>query len=55
MKRGKDDVIGAILDLCQEPSSKTRIVYQINLNFKTVKPYLDILVVSGCLETPESS
>ena len=40
-----------ILALCQEDgASKTRIVYQVNLNFKTVKGYLELLLEKGLLE-----
>lgn len=31
-------------------ASKTRIVYQANMNFMTVGPYLDNLIKSGCIE-----
>jgi predicted transcriptional regulator len=31
-------------------ASKIRIVYQVNLNFKTVKEHLDLLLEKGLLE-----
>jgi predicted transcriptional regulator len=37
MKRSGEEVIEGILELCEEPVSITRIVYQVNLNFKTIK------------------
>ncbi len=44
-RRNKLEILGNILDICKERgSSKTRIVYQANLNFRTVKPYLDLLI-----------
>lgn len=50
MKRSREEVIEGILEICKESSSKTKIVYQVNLNFNTVKPYLDLLVNSGLFE-----
>jgi predicted transcriptional regulator len=44
-KRNKDQIKSQILALCQEDgANKTRIVYQVGLNFKTVKGYLDLLL-----------
>ena len=51
MKRSKDAIISQILDVCTDGASKTRIVYQSNLNFRTVIPYIDILIRNGLLET----
>ena len=40
-----------ILSLCQgNGAGKTRIVYQVNLNFKTVREHLDLLLEKGLLE-----
>lgn len=50
MKRSREEVIEKILEICREPSSKTRIVYQVNLNFRTVNPYLDLLAKSALLD-----
>jgi predicted transcriptional regulator len=50
MKRSKEDIIENILELCIEPASKTRIVYQVNLNFRTINPHLDRLLDAGLLE-----
>ena len=33
-----------ILETCMNGANKTRVVYQSNLNFRTVNPYLDQLV-----------
>ncbi len=50
MKRSKDAIISQILDVCIEGASKTKIVYQSNLNFRTVIPYIDLLTKNGLLE-----
>jgi predicted transcriptional regulator len=50
-KRNRDQIRAQILSLCQEDAtSKTKIVYQVNLNFKTVKGFLDLLLEKGLLE-----
>jgi predicted transcriptional regulator len=50
-KRNRDQIKAEILALCQEDgASKTRIVYQTNLNFKTAKGHLDLLLEKGLLE-----
>jgi len=50
-KRNRDQIKAEILALCQEDgASKTRIVYQVNLNFKTVKGFLDLLLEKALLE-----
>jgi predicted transcriptional regulator len=50
-KRNRDQIKAEILALCQEDgASKTRIVYQVNLNFKTAKGHLDLLLEKGLLE-----
>jgi predicted transcriptional regulator len=47
-KRSKDQIVARILALCQgDGANKTKIVYQVGLNFKTVKPYLSLLTESG--------
>lgn len=50
MKRSKQEIIAQILDVCLERASKTKIVYQANLNFRTVNPYLDILIKNNLIE-----
>ena len=50
MKRSKQEIIAQILEVCQESASKTRIVYQANLNFRTINPYLDILMKNNLIE-----
>ena len=51
MKRSRHTIISQILELCQDGALKTRIVYQANLNFKTVIPYIDLLIKNELLET----
>ena len=50
MRRDKIQIMAAILDICMSGANKTRVVYQSNLNFKTVNPYLDTLVGNGLLD-----
>ena len=50
MKRSRDAIIARILDICINGASKTRIVYQANLNFRTVNPYLDLLTKNGLID-----
>ena len=38
-----------------EGATKTRIVYQVNLNFHTVNPYLDLLIKKNLVERSEES
>ena len=50
-KRSRDQIKAQILALCQEDcASKTQIVYQVNLNFKSVRGYLNLLLEKGLLE-----
>lgn len=53
MKRSRDAIISKILDVCTDGAHKTRIVYQANLNFRTVNPYLELLTKSGMMITQE--
>jgi predicted transcriptional regulator len=50
MKRSRDLIISQILDICIKGASKTRIVYQANLNFRTINPYLDLLTRNGLID-----
>jgi predicted transcriptional regulator len=49
-KRSKDQIIAQILTTCREGASKTKVVYQVNLNFKTINPHLYLLIEKGLLE-----
>jgi predicted transcriptional regulator len=53
MKRSRDRIISQILDVCTSGANKTRIVYQANLNFKTVNPYLELLTKNGMINAKE--
>jgi len=51
IKRSKDQLIAQILELClQSGVAKTKIIYQVNMNFNTVSPYLDLLISKGLIE-----
>jgi len=47
-------IVEHILEVCADGASKTRIIYQSNLNSTTVKHYLDILVNNGLIEAAQS-
>jgi predicted transcriptional regulator len=52
-KRSKYVIISQILDICKDGANKTRIVYQANLNFRTVIPYIDLLIKNELLEVKQ--
>jgi predicted transcriptional regulator len=52
-KRRKDQILAQILTLCREGANKTMIVYQVNLNFSSLKRYLDLLMKKGFLEATQ--
>jgi predicted transcriptional regulator len=50
-KRSKDQIIANILSACQGAgASKTRIVYQVNMNFHTINPYLDMPIGKALID-----
>jgi predicted transcriptional regulator len=50
VRRNKLEIIACILNICKSPgASKTRIVYQANLNFKNAAIYLEWLISHGYL------
>jgi predicted transcriptional regulator len=51
MKRSREMIISQILDVCANGAHKTKIVYQANLNFRTISPYLDLLIRNGLLDS----
>ncbi len=55
MKRSRHVIISQILSICIKGASKTRIVYQANLNFRTVNPYIDLLTKSGLLNPKQGT
>ena len=50
MKRSRHVIVSQILDICRGGANKTKIVYQANLNFRTVNPYLELLIENELLE-----
>ena len=55
MKRSRDVIISKILDICAAGAHKTTIVYQANLNFRTVNPYIDLLTKNGLIDVKTDS
>ena len=53
MKRSKYVIVSQILNICKGGANKTKIVYQANLNFRTVLPYIDLLIKNGLLEVKQ--
>ena len=50
-RRDRMEIMVSILNTCSsEGANKTRIVYQANLNFRTVNPYLDTLEENGLIQ-----
>jgi predicted transcriptional regulator len=52
-RRNKLEILGGILSICRAGSSKTKVVYQANLNFKNAGQYLDWLTLRGYLVKDE--
>ncbi len=50
MRRGKNVIISEILNICIDGASKSRIVHQVNLNFKNINPYLDLLTKNNLIK-----
>ena len=55
MKRSREAIITEMLEVCEEGATKTRIVYQVNLNFHTVIPYLDLLIKKNLVERSDEN
>jgi predicted transcriptional regulator len=53
MKRNKHQIFSEILEICISGVNKTRIVYQANLNFRTVNPYLENLIKNRLLDVDQ--
>lgn len=50
-KRHRDQILCQILRTCQDSgASKTKIVYQSNMNFRTIVPYIDLLIENELIE-----
>jgi len=39
-KRTRLEIVAGIIDVCRQPATKTRIVYEVNLNFLMLEEYL---------------
>ena len=52
-KRFKDQILSKILQVCGGGANKTQIVYSCNLNFRTVVPYLDLIIKNRLAERVE--
>ncbi len=44
MRRSREKILAEILEVCLEGARKTRIVYQVNLNFQVASQYLETLI-----------
>ncbi|NPV62889.1 MAG: DNA-binding protein [Methanotrichaceae archaeon] len=55
MKRSRHMIISEILNICSNGASKTKIVYQANLNFRTVNPYIDLLMKNDLITVKQGS
>ncbi len=53
MRRSREEIVSEILDVCLNGANKTRIVYQANLNFRTVNPYLDLLIGKNLIKVSQ--
>ena len=53
MKRSKHAIISKILEVCQPGANKTRIVYQANLNFRSVETYIDLLIKNDMIRVDQ--
>jgi predicted transcriptional regulator len=52
-RRDRIQIVVSILKTCTRGANKTRIVYQANLNFRTINPYLDLLEENGLIQVTE--
>lgn len=49
------EIIFQILTVCQEGASKAKIVIRANLNYKSAKPYIDMLASSDLIKLEKES
>ncbi len=50
MRRSRDRIISEILEVSLNGTNKTKIVYQVNLNFVAASRYLKALIKHGFIE-----
>ena len=55
MRRSPEQITEDILETCKEPTGKTKIVYQCNLNFYTVNLHLQRLINASLLNSSGSA
>lgn len=55
VRRDKLEIMSTILDVCTNGANKTKIVYQANLNFKSVSSYLNVLIKNDLIDVNETS
>jgi predicted transcriptional regulator len=53
MKRSREEIVSKILDVCLNGANKIKIVYLANLNFRTVNPYLDLLIGKNLIKVSQ--
>ncbi len=54
-RRSKDRIIFEILRICADGENITKVVYQANTNFTTIRAYLDMLIKNDLVEVLEVS
>lgn len=50
IRRDKLQIVYNILDVCTTETNKTAIVYQVNLNFRNISSYLDLLTKNDLIK-----
>ncbi len=53
-KRDSLEIIAEILSVCEQPQTKTRVMYRTNLSWQMLQKYLSQLQSSGLLEVHHS-
>ena len=53
MKRSRQQIVYEILQICRSGASKTAIVRNVSINFKTAAPYLQILIKNHLIDVDQ--
>lgn len=53
MKRSRHEIISKILDVCIDGANKSKVVHLANLNFRTVNPYLNLLIKKDLIKASQ--
>jgi predicted transcriptional regulator len=53
MRRSRPQIISEVLEICRTGANKTRIVYQANLNFRTINLYMQNLIKNRLLDVDQ--